>query len=429
MDEANLSRRTYQVPRGTHDILPSEIPAWRWLEETFRALCARYNYHEIRTPMFESTELFTRSVGASSDILVTKQMYTFTAPDENSYTLRPEGTAPAVRAYLEHHLSQQGPVTKLFYVGPIFRYEAPQAGRYRQHHQCGIELLGAPGPEADAEVLALASDFLTALQISAPLHLNSLGTPESRGAYLQILRAYLEPLRASLSEDSQKRLDINPLRIFDSKDEGDKAILQRAPHLLDYLQQADPEAMQHFTRLCGYLDDLGIAYTIDHSLVRGFDYYTHTVFEFISDQIGAQGTVLAGGRYDRLVEELGGPATAGIGFGSGIERLLQVSQATTPAVGAPLAFLVTQGDAARAASVGLLHKLRAAGIPCDCDFLGRRVKRQLGEASRQGARFALILGDDELAQGTIAMKDQEAGNQEVVPLETAIERLRALVGA
>lgn len=426
MTDTTPTRKTYQVPRGTHDILPEDIPFWRFIEDSFRSVCARYNYHELRTPMFEATELFTRSVGASSDILVTKQMYTFTAPDDNSYTLRPEGTAPALRAYLENNLNQRGPVSKLFYIGPIFRYEAPQAGRYRQHHQCGVELLGAPGPEADAEILALAADFLRALQIDAPLHLNSLGTPDSRRSYVQKLREHLEPSKAQLSEDSQKRLAINPLRIFDSKDEGDRALLQGAPHLLEHLQQTDPASTEHFNRLCGYLDELGIVYEIDHALVRGFDYYTHTVFEFISNKLGAQGTVMGGGRYDGLVEELGGVPTPGIGFGTGIERLKEVCGAPRPVIEPLTAFLVTMGDTAHAAGVKLLHKMRAAGINCDSDFVGRSVKAQMRESNRQQARFTLLLGDNELAEGTIAVKDMAQSSQETMPVRAALEKLKML---
>ena len=423
------STRTFQAPRGTHDILPQDIARWRFVEETFRALCARYGYGEIRTPLFEHTELFARTAGESSDVLVTKQMYSFQAPDEQSYTLRAEGTAPAVRAFLENHLNQNGPVTKLFYIVPIFRYEAPQAGRYRQHHQCGIELLGASSPESDAEVLALANDFLKALQIETVLHLNTLGTPQSRATYVQKLRDYLEPQRANLSEDSQKRLDLNPLRIFDSKDERDRVLVADAPRLLDHIRENDAESSEHFARLCGYLDALGIAYEVDHALVRGFDYYTRTAFEFVSDKLGAQSTVLGGGRYDGLVEELGGAPTAGIGFGSGIERLLLVREASgieeAQAV-APTAFLVTLGDAAREKGVEVLAQLRSAGISCDCDFVGRSMRAQMREANRQNARFTLLLGDDEIAAGTVALKDMQSSTQTTLPLSDAIAQLKAV---
>ncbi len=422
------TKRSFQAPRGTHDILPQDISRWRLVEETFRAICARYGYGEIRTPLFEHTELFARTAGESSDVLVTKQMYSFVAPDEQSYTLRAEGTAPVVRAYLEHHLNQNGPVTKLFYIVPIFRYEAPQAGRYRQHHQCGIELLGAASPESDAEVLALANDFLQALGIETVLHLNTLGTPQSRAAYIQKLREHLEPQRNNLSEDSQKRLDLNPLRIFDSKDERDRARIADAPRLLDHIRENDEESSTHFTRLCSHLDALGIAYEVDHALVRGFDYYTRTAFEFVSDKLGAQSTVLGGGRYDGLVEELGGTATPGIGFGSGIERLLLVREASqieeAQAV-PPTAFLVALGDAARERGVQILHQLRASGISCDCDFVGRSMRAQMREANRQNARFTLLLGDDEIAAGTIALKDMSSSAQETLPLNEAITRLKS----
>jgi histidyl-tRNA synthetase len=419
--------KAFQSPRGTHDILPSQVAAWRFVEETFRAICARYNYGEIRTPLFEHTEVFARTAGEASDVMVTKQMYSFLAPDEQSYTLRAEGTAPVVRAFVEHHLQENGPVSKLFYICPVFRYEAPQAGRYRQHHQCGIELLGAATPEADAEVLVLANDFLAALGVESTLLLNSLGTLESRASYIQKLKEYLEPQRASLSEDSQKRLDLNPLRIFDSKDERDKKALEDAPRLLEHLQSDDTESTEHFQKLCQYLDELGVAYEIDHNLVRGFDYYSRTAFEFVSNKLGAQSTVLGGGRYDGLVEQLGGPSTPGIGFGCGIERLLLIREAggvndeSTP----PLtAFLVTLGDAARTAAPRILHKLRAAGVRGDCDYVGRSMRAQMREANRQNARFALILGDDELAQNSIAVKDMREGAQEVLPLADAIEKLR-----
>ncbi len=417
----------FQSPRGTYDILPDEIENWRLIEATFRAICARYGFREIRTPLFEHTELFARATGESSDVMVTKQMYSFVAADEQSYTLRPEGTAGVVRAYLEHNLKERGPVTKLFYIASVFRYEAVQAGRQRQHHQCGIEMLGASGPEADAEVLALSHEFLGALGITPILKLNSLGTSESRRDYVAQLRAYLEPKRAGLSPDSQKRFDVNPLRIFDSKEERDQIALQGAPRLLDYLRENDAESFAHFETLCAYLDDLKIAYEIDHNLVRGFDYYSRTAFEWVSDKLGAQSTVLGGGRYDGLVEELGGAPTAGIGFGSGIERLLLVRAASggAPIESAPLtAFLVTLGDGARAAGTRMLANLRENGIGSDRDFAGRSMRAQMREANRQKARFVLIVGEDELAAGTVSLKNMVSGEQETLPMARALERLR-----
>ncbi len=416
------------MPRGTHDILPEQIPAWRLVEETFRQLCARYNYSEIRTPLFEHTEVFARTAGEASDVMVTKQMYTFTAPDEQSYTLRPEGTASVVRSFVEHHLNERGPVSKLFYICPVFRYEAPQAGRYRQHHQCGVEFLGASTPEADAEVLCFARDFLQALGVESKLLLNSLGTIESRAGYIQKLKEFLEPHRSQLSEDSQKRLDLNPLRVFDSKDERDHKALEGAPRLLEYMQTKDAESAAHFERVLAILDELGITYEIDHNLVRGFDYYSRTAFEFVSDKLGAQSTVLGGGRYDGLVEKLGGPATPGIGFGCGIERLLLIREASEIAIEAPQlkAFLVTLGDEARAAAPRILRELRTAGVEVDCDFVGRSMRAQMREANRQNASYALIVGGDELAQNSIAVKDMQEGTQEVLPVAEAIEKLRSV---
>lgn len=419
--------KNFQSPRGTHDILPEEIAEWRFVENTFRQLCARYNYGEIRTPLFEATELFDRAAGEASDLVVTKQMYSFVAPDEQSYTLRPEGTASVVRAFLEAHLGERGPVSKLAYYGPMFRYEGTQAGRQRQFHQCGLELIGASSPEADAEVLAIAADFLKALGIEAKLLLNSLGTPQSRAGYLDELRAFLSERRDALSEDSQRRLNVNPLRVFDSKDERDHAAVEAAPRLLDYLQAHDEESMTHFAQLKTHLDNLGITYEEDPLLVRGLDYYTRTAFEFVSDKLGAQSTVLAGGRYDGLIEELGGSATPGIGWAAGVERLHLVRAASqVQAQSAPrlTAFLIPMGDVARAAGVKILRDLRAAGINSDCDFVGRSVKAQMREANRQKARFALILGENELNEGTIMVKDLDDSSQEPMPLSEALKKLR-----
>lgn len=426
---ASTSIRTFQAPRGTHDILPSQIASWRLVEEQFRAVCALHNYGEIRTPLFEPTELFARATGASSDVMVTKQMYSFVAPDEASYTLRPEGTAGVVRAYIEHHLEQLGPVAKLFYISSCFRYEAPQAGRLRQFNQCGIEVLGASSPASDVEVLSLAHSFLRVLDVPAKLHLNTLGTHESRRGYVQLLRSYFEPLRAQLSQDSQKRLDTNPLRIFDSKEDSDRELLTNAPRLLDYLREHDAESFAHFEEVCAQLKTLNIEYSIDHNLVRGFDYYSGTAFEFVSDQLGAQSTVLGGGRYDGLVEELGGAKTSGIGWGCGVERLLLVRQALgleLPHAPQLTAFVVMLGDAARAAGPRILHSLRAANVSCDCDYVGRSMRAQMREANRQNAKFALLLGDDELAANSIAVKNMESGEQETVSLEHCAQSLRSL---
>ncbi len=417
----------FQSVRGMHDILPEEIAPWREVEDTFRRVCARSNFQEIRTPVLEHTELFSRASGASSDVVVTKQMYSFDGLDGDSYTLRPEGTASIVRSYLQHNLGERGPVAKLFYIFPIFRYEAPGAGRYRQHHQCGLELLGASGPEADAEVLSLARDFLSEMGVSATLKLNTLGTRESRRAYVEALRAHLEPNRDNLSSDSKRRFELNPLRIFDSKDPRDHEALVGAPRLLDHVQEHDAESSAHFARLCELLGELEVPFEIDHNLVRGFDYYSRTAFEWVSDKLGAQSTVLGGGRYDGLVEELGGTPTPGIGFGCGIERLLLVRAASEAPVIEPkrlTAFVVSLGKAAKEASPRLMRAVRGHGLSCDCDLAGRKFGKQMNEANRSKARFALIVGDDELAQNVVALKDLDAGTQSVVSLDEACERMQ-----
>lgn len=417
----------FQSVRGMHDILPEEISQWREVEETFRRVCARANFSEIRTPVLEHTELFSRASGESSDVVVTKQMYSFDGLDGDSYTLRPEGTASVVRSYVQHALHQRGQVSKLFYIFPIFRYEAPGAGRYRQHHQCGIELLGAKDANADAEVLALSRDFLNEMGVFPTLKLNTLGTRESRRAYVESLRAHLEPNREKLSEDSKRRFELNPLRIFDSKEARDHEALEGAPRLLDHVRAHDPESSEHFDKLCGILEELEIPFEIDHNLVRGFDYYSRTAFEWVSDKLGAQSTVLGGGRYDGLVEELGGQATPGIGFGCGIERLLLVRAAgeAPPIEGARLtAFVVALGNAAKAATPGLVRSVRQKGLSCDYDLLGRNFRKQMDEANRSRARFALIVGDDELAQDVVALKDLDTGTQTVMPLWEACQTMQ-----
>lgn len=417
----------FQSVRGMHDILPEEIPSWREVEETFRRVCARANFQEIRTPVLEHTELFSRASGESSDVVVTKQMYSFDGLDGDSYTLRPEGTASVVRAFLQNNLNERGPVSKLFYIFPIFRYEAPGAGRYRQHHQCGVELLGASGPQSDAEVLSLARDFLQELNVSPTLKLNTLGTRESRRSYVELLRAHLEPNRERLSDDSKRRFELNPLRIFDSKDSRDHEALVGAPRLLDHVRQHDEESSAHFEALCGFLEQLEIPFEIDHNLVRGFDYYSRTAFEWVSDKLGSQSTVLGGGRYDGLVEELGGAPTPGIGFGCGIERLLLVRAASEAApieAGRLTAFVVGLGDAAKNQMPRLVRAVRQSGLSCDCDLVGRSLKAQMREANRSKARFALIVGDDELAQNVVALKDLDAGTQTSLPLNEACDQMK-----
>ncbi len=435
---------TYSAPPGTHDILPpapsaegrperpwvDDVSKWHWLEGIFRNLCALYGYEEVRTPAFEATDLFKRAVGEGTDI-VAKETYDFTdrhTPPRH-WTLRPEGTAPALRAYTQHRLYNERPVTKLYYVASIFRYEREQKGRYRQHHQAGIEALGAAGPDVDAEVISLAMAFFTRIGITRlTLKLNSVGTVESRARYIDALRAYAEPLLPEMSEDNQRRFRENALRMLDSKDERDQRLLMDAPVLTDYL---DDESRAHFEDLQGYLTGLGIGFDLDPRLVRGFDYYTRTAFEVQSPDVGAQSTLAGGGRYDRLVEDLGGPATPGIGFGLGIERALIALEAARAPVPAPpglAAFLCPLGSAARAACVNLLSLLRAANLPADMDYTGRRMKAMLEQADRRRAAYALIVGDDEIAAGVVQARDMRTGQQTQIPVAHVAEVLRGMGG-
>lgn len=420
----------FDAPKGTHDIIPTgkhtatsgetgenktswvyDIRKWHWIEGVARNLCQRFGYEEIRTPMFESTDLFKRAVGDGTDI-VTKEMYDFETKGGDRLTLRPEGTAPALRAFVQHRMDLDRPVHKLFYIAPIFRHEAPQLGRYRQHHQFGVEVLGAKGPDVDVEVISLAMSLFRALGIQRlTLKVNSVGTVESRAQYVEALREYAAPFVSKMSEDNQRRFRQNALRMLDSKDARDQELLAGAPLLADHL---DPESREHFERLRGLLTDLGIEHEVDPRLVRGFDYYTQTAFEVQSPHLGAQSTLAGGGRYDRLVEDLGGIAMPGIGFGLGIERLLIALKAAGVPTPEPVgieAFLCPLGDAARRACIKLLAELREAGLAADMDYSGRKMKAMLEQAEYQNARFAVVIGDDELAAGTAVLRTMP-GRQE-----------------
>lgn len=411
----------FSAPKGTQDILPAATPRWQWLEERFRRLCALYGYQEIRTPIFEQTELFTRGVGEDTDI-VTKQMYSFKSQGDDALTLRPEGTAPAVRAVVENNLLQQGGTLKLYYLGPIFRYERPQKGRYRQFHQVGIEAFGVPGPDIDAEVLALGAKFLQELGITdVTLELNSVGCPECRPKYRDALRNALSGARTQLCADCTRRYDSNPLRILDCKVQTCRELSADVPVMLDVLCDACKE---HFAGVEDGLRALGVAYVVNPHIVRGLDYYTRTAFEFIAGNLGAQSTVLAGGRYDGLVEELGGPPTPGIGFAAGIERLLMSAGEAIPVAEQPgPVFIVTLGPVARREGLVLAEQLRRAGIPALTDYGERSVKAQMREANRKGAWFAIVLGEDELASGEVALRDMRNGTQERVAIDRLAEVL------
>ncbi len=416
-----------QPVRGTHDILPDEFPRFAHVVDTAREVARLYGYQEMATPVFEFTELFARGIGEATDV-VSKEMYTFSGrsdaeEERQSLTLRPEYTAGICRAFISNgELRQQLPL-KLFAHGPMFRYERPQAGRQRQFHQIDIEVLGAPEPECDVEVISVAADILERLGILpyCVLKLNSLGDPQSRAAYRQVLVDYYRAHRARLSKDSLDRLERNPLRILDSKDEGDKAVNANAPSFADYLND---DSRAFFEAVRRGLDDSGITYEIDPTLVRGLDYYTHTAFEFVTTQLGAQGTVIGGGRYDGLIELLGGPPTAGIGWAGGIERLVELGRKLgrqPPEQERPVA-IIPLGEAAERRALALARELRGSDVPVELAYRGN-MKRRLQRANRLNASHAIIMGDSELEKGVVALKDLDAGTQREVPIDDLVDAI------
>jgi histidyl-tRNA synthetase len=402
--------RSLQPVRGTHDILPEQSLRHRHVIETARTIAGQYGYGEVATPIFEFTEVFKRTLGDTSDI-VTKEMYSFESRGGEEITLRPEGTAGIVRALISGGLGQNLPL-KFFYQGPMFRHERPQKGRLRQFHQFGVELLGVATPLGDIEVIAMAAQILDALGVGegAKLEINSLGDPQSREAYRDVLVAYLSDLKDKLSEDSRTRLAVNPLRILDSKDEGDKRVVADAPLFSDYLTG---EAAEFFAAVTAGLDELGIIYALNPKLVRGLDYYCHTAFEFTTEALGAQGTVLAGGRYDGLVSAMGGPETAGVGWAAGVERLAMLI-ADAPGADRPIA-VVPVGGGAETAACKLAQELRRDGFTVDIGYGGNLSKR-MKRANKLRARAAVILGEDELRAGTVTVRDFDTGEQEEVVL-------------
>jgi len=403
--------------RGTRDILPDENRRRRFVEHVAFDHASRYGFGEISTPVFEFTEVFARTLGDSSDI-VTKEMYTFADRGGDSITLRPENTAGVARAFISNGLTQHVPL-KLFYRGPMFRYERPQKGRYRQFHQVGVELIGVAGPLADAEVIALGADVLAALGLSdrVTLQLNSLGDGESRVAYRDVLVDYLRSHRQSLSEESLIRLERNPLRVLDSKDDGDRKVVAGAPQITDSLNSA---SRAFFDTLTGFLERAEVAYRVNPRLVRGLDYYCHTAFEFTTDALGAQGAVLAGGRYDGLVKQMGGPPTAGTGWAAGVERLMMLVDDVGRAA-RPLA-VVPQSDDQVSDAWSIAQRLRCAGFVVDLGYsgnLGKRMKR----ANKSDARACIILGEDEIARGVVTTRDMDTGEQQEVMLKDIEDHL------
>lgn len=417
------------APRGTKDILPAASAQWQKLEKTIRQLCSRFGYQEIRTPVFEHTELFIRGIGETTDV-VEKEMYTFTDRGERSLTLRPENTASVVRAYLENKLyGEAEQPTKLFYMGPMFRYDRPQAGRYRQFHQFGVEVLGAAAPTVDAEAIALAIQLFQGLGLTElTLFINSVGCPTCRPAYREQLQNYLRPQLDSLCPDCKSRFDRNPMRILDCKSEACRQASQGAPQMLDCLCE---ECHDHFAGLKALLDAAEIPYSINTNLVRGLDYYTKTAFEIQYAPLGAQSAVCGGGRYDGLVAQCGGPDTPGIGFAVGLERLLlalEKQELLPAATRCSDVFIAPLGKEQTPMAFALLLQLRKEGLTADMDFLGRSLKAQLKQANRQKARFALLLGEEEQANQQVLLKDLETSEQRLVNAQEAINAIKEEMG-
>ncbi|WP_125714146.1 histidine--tRNA ligase [Companilactobacillus kedongensis] len=421
----------YQKPKGTMDILPGESAKWQYVESVAQRVFSHYRFSEIRTPIFESYEVFERSSGDTSDI-VSKEMYDFKDKGDRRLALRPEGTAGVVRAYVENKLYGPEHIKpyKVWYKGPMFRYERPQSGRQRQFHQIGVEAFGSDSPELDVEVITMGLNFLNELGIkNLKVAINTLGDPESRENYHRALVDYFTPFKDQLSDDSKIRLEKNPLRILDSKDAGDKKIVANAPSILDYLNDASRERFEYLKQL---LDELDVNYEVDSTMVRGLDYYNHTIFEFmVTDPAfdNKEITVLAGGRYNGLVEELGGPQTPGIGFGLGVERLMLLLKDEDLVINNDLdVYLVTIGQKAEQASVKILSKLRSTGFAADKDYLQRKIKAQFKTADHLQAKYTVTIGDNEIENNTASVKNMATGDQVSVSLDNLTDELKKIEG-
>ena len=412
-----------KAPKGTKDMLPQDAYRWHYIEMEWAKICSEYGFREIRTPAFEATELFNRGIGETTDV-VQKEMYTFEDMGNRSITLKPEGTSPAVRAFIENNIYAETQPTKIWYDTPCFRYEKPQAGRLREFHQFGIENFGTNSMLADAEIIALGHDFLKRMGIEdIVLHISSVGCRECRPVYRKALQDYIRPHYDCLCDTCKDRFEKNPMRILDCKSQEDKEICKDAPKMLDYLCD---ECRKDFEELRAHLDAMGIDYVVDPSIVRGLDYYTKTAFEFITEKIGAQGTVCGGGRYDHLIEEIGGPDMPGVGFGLGKERLLLLMEACGHDFGGeakPQIFLAWIGDSAKEYAVRLLHELRSEGVRADLDTRERNLKGQMKYANKLGAAYAVVIGDDEVSSGELTLKDMETSEQTKVRREDLVNAL------
>jgi histidyl-tRNA synthetase len=423
--------KRFQAPKGTRDLLPPDTALWARVEEAARRVFGLYGYREIRTPIFEETELFARGVGEATDI-VGKEMYTFVDKGERSLTLRPESTAAVCRAYVEHGMQSLPQPVRLFYIGPQFRYERPQKGRFRQFHQIGAELLGGKGADSDSEILLMLVRFLRELGFSdLKVLVNTVGDGESRAAYREALRSHLLPMKEKLSEDSQRRLESNPLRILDTKSAEEQALLHSAPKLQDSLT---PAAAEHFRRVLSSMEAFGLDFSVDPKLVRGLDYYTNTVFEIVSEGLGAQNAICGGGAYEALVEELGGPSTYGVGFAIGEDRLIEVLPADSPArrLGAGPVLVTFAGKASReggadAALVGLLEQLRQAGVPSQ--EASARGGRLFDLAESLSSPAVVFLGEEELAAGTLSVRTLSNREQRTLSRQEAIAALQSHYGS
>lgn len=402
-------------------MLPDASHVWQWIEHEFRALTQAYGYREIRTPVFEDTELFIRTAGETSDV-VSKEMYEFKDKGDRSLTLKPESTAPAMRALVEHNLCPQGTVTRLCYVSSAhYRYDRPQKGRLREHHQCGIELVGSPSPAADAEVIEVAVRFLRKLGLSdVTVRMNSIGRDECRQRYREVILNHARPYLEQASEDIREKAEKNPLRLLDSKDPAAQALMATAPPILDYLEE---DSKVRFDELQRLLTDAGIPFVVAPEIVRGLDYYTETVFEVLSSHLGAQSAVCGGGRYDNLIKELGGAPLPSVGFGMGVERLILVleSLGLLPTAPRPKVFVAYHGEALRADAFRIVRDLRASGVVALTDVDARSLKSQLRQADKSGAEYVAVLGEDEVAAGTVSLKNMDSGEQASVPEADLLE--------